>query len=47
MTRILNTTAFLGIIFFGSAIDSQSTLPLKALAICITWLLFAAARGWA
>ena len=47
MTRILNTAAFLGIIFFGSAIDSPSTLPLKALAVCITWLLFAAARGWA
>jgi hypothetical protein len=47
MTRILNTAAFLGIIFFGSAIDSPSTLPLKGVAICLAWLLFSMSRGWA
>lgn len=46
MTRVLNVAAMLGIIFFGSAIDSPTTLPLKALAVCIAWLLFSAARGW-
>lgn len=47
MTRVLNFAAFFGIIFFGSALDSPSTLPMKGVAICLAWLLFSMSRGWA
>lgn len=41
---VINMLAFLVIIVCGSALDSESTFPLKLTALALAWLLWNMAR---
>ena len=41
---VMDILAFLVIIFCGSALDSESTIPLKLTALALAWLLWEMAR---